>query len=213
LLQFLSPNDLSFSKLSNNIGSTYQDMGKYEESFKCYQRNIDILKSNFGTSHPYYATALNNMADLYLEMEDYEKSLALLQQAIKIFEHFYEQTPEINNSDTANSYDGLALTYIKMGNFHSAIQPSKEALKIYKKAFGKNHIKVAMALKNLARVYLIVGEYIDALILCENALEIFEKNQSYESDFLETMDDFIMIIQKMTEKDLNQIYSRPSLQG
>ena len=52
----------------NNIGATYDKVGRYEEALKLYYECLAIRKSVLKEDHPEYATTLNNIGITYLKM-------------------------------------------------------------------------------------------------------------------------------------------------
>lgn len=55
----------SYGNTLSNIGSTYHNMERYEESLIHFQYCQNIIKAALGKNHPQYAITLNNIAMNY----------------------------------------------------------------------------------------------------------------------------------------------------
>ncbi|GCE50308.1 tetratricopeptide repeat protein [Thermosporothrix hazakensis] len=104
-------------------------------------------------------------------MGAYNEAKPLLQEVLRISEHFYTR----EHPYVASSLHNLAVVYKEQGKYEEALPLCKEALEIRKRVYGREHPHVASSLHNLANVYQEQGKYEEVLPLCKEALEIAER--------------------------------------
>lgn len=89
-------NYLMVSSMYNNIGLTYDKMGKISDAIKNTQKGIFILesaKSAISYEKWFLYLMINNLADYYFKIKDYDKAEMYYQQA---FQYFYSH-PKFKN--------------------------------------------------------------------------------------------------------------------
>ncbi len=79
------------------------------------------------------------------------------------------------HTDTAISYNNIALLYNKMGDYPKALSYHHKALVIKEKVVGKEHLGTATSYNGIGSLYDTLGDYIKALIYYKKSLSIREK--------------------------------------
>jgi CHAT domain-containing protein/tetratricopeptide (TPR) repeat protein len=133
----------------------------------------EALKANeavLGTTHPDYATSLNNLAGLLHDMGSREAALPLFQKALKINEGALGK----RHPNYANSLNSLALLLRDMGDARAALPLFREAFKVNEAALGRRHSNYATGLNNLALTLAGMGDRRAALPLYREAVRVNE---------------------------------------
>ncbi len=164
------------SRIYNNLGNAYNDIGKSEKAIPLFKKAIAInpnfaeAYSNLGNAdtdigkseeaiasykkaielNPNYADAYNNLGNIYRDIGKNEEAITLYKKAIAI------------NSDYAEAYYNLGNTYHDIDK--------KEAIVLYKKAISinPNH---AESYNNLGNIYHDIDKK-EAIILYKKAIAI-----------------------------------------
>ncbi|MCX8505890.1 MAG: tetratricopeptide repeat protein, partial [Alphaproteobacteria bacterium] len=61
----------------NNLGVIKLDSADYDAAEKLFSKSLEIVRQNFGNSHPDIAAILNNIATLYLNKGEHDRALPL----------------------------------------------------------------------------------------------------------------------------------------
>jgi tetratricopeptide (TPR) repeat protein len=86
-------------------------------------------------------------------------------------------------SNIASTLICMGSVYYKLGNRVEELRMYQEAKRVYRKAFGENHVFVAGTRKNIGMVLAERGEYDDAMKQFEKAMKIYlAVNQNTDSD-------------------------------
>lgn len=119
--------------------------GQFEKAIELYQKSIDIYPT---------AEAYTYMGWAYSMLGDFEKAIELCLKAIEIDPEF------------GNPYNDIGSYLIALGRLDEAVPWLKKA--ITAKRYEPRHYPHM----NLARVYLMKGQYKDALLELENAIRL-----------------------------------------
>ena len=60
----------------NNIGSSYDDLGKHQEALEYYKKALEMRQKSLPENHPDIASSLNNLRQSYDKLTDHQKSQA-----------------------------------------------------------------------------------------------------------------------------------------
>lgn len=93
LLQVLGPNHLDVADTLNLQGKTMADMGNLTEARICYEKSLEIKKSNYGhNKHATVSRTLMNKAMLYQSEKKYEEAYTIYEECKEINAHVYGQS-------------------------------------------------------------------------------------------------------------------------
>ncbi|MBA2393179.1 MAG: tetratricopeptide repeat protein [Ktedonobacteraceae bacterium] len=101
----------------------------------------------------------------------YSEAESLLKKALFI----KEQVLGLDNPDTAQSLNNLALLYQNQGKYQEAEPLYQRSLAIFEERLGSHHPDTATSLNNLALLYQNQGKYQEAEPLYQRSLAIFEE--------------------------------------
>ena len=145
---------LTTAKNLNNLASSTNTQGKYEEAEPLYRRALDIREKALGKDHPSTAISLNNLAALYRRAGEVREAEPLYKRALDIREKALGKDhppPPPASTTWRRSSD-------TQGKYAEAEPLYKRALDICEKALGKDHPDTANSLNNLAITLSEAGE-------------------------------------------------------
>jgi tetratricopeptide (TPR) repeat protein len=135
----------------------------------------------------YYALAENAVRD-----GNYDYAETMWQAALQEAEEFGQADHRL-----ALTYEGLGEVYWYQGKFRQAERPAKQALEIYQRLRGDDHLEVGMAAHNLAMVYHAQQRYGQAEPLYKIAMSIKTKALgAKDPDVMRLLDSYADLLQK-----------------
>jgi tetratricopeptide (TPR) repeat protein len=158
------------------LGTTYHELGQYENTLKIYLEVVGIKEKVFGKNDSRYAMSLNNLAKLFEDLGEYKKSLTYLLNAKEII----EQDTGATQLDYGIILNNVAAIYIRTNETQKALSLLNESLEIHEHILGKEDAKNAHILNNIAVLYQGMGEYQKALPIRLEALKLIENNWGKE---------------------------------
>ncbi|MCK0161452.1 tetratricopeptide repeat protein [Allomuricauda sp. F6463D] len=103
--------DHGIALTNENIGSIYEDLGRFELAFKYFDKAYEYLQ---GSGSLLEINVLNNLGDIYRKTGDYESALERTYMALEL-------ASDLNDGHQLESaYTDLSKTYALMGNFKKA---------------------------------------------------------------------------------------------
>lgn len=127
-----------------NLGSVYQDLGRYEEAEEQLKASMEAM--------PSYADSHNNLGNVYYEKGLYDKAIEEFKTTLKL------------NPDLIKAYFNLGNTYLKLNRYNDAIEE-------YKIFLNRQPFNLE-ANNNLANAYYALGRYDEAIEYFKKALQI-----------------------------------------
>ncbi len=153
------------SKILNDLGLAYQNLGEPEQAIDFFQKALDLY-TQLGKPIS-QAEVLNNLGTLYANLGQYSKALDLFGKARIIFE---ENNRRFGIATTLNN---LGLLYRELGQFDRAREFYDRALLIYKDMGHRGG--EADNLHNIGLAYNDDRKYEIALVFYQRALDIWEE--------------------------------------
>lgn len=171
-------NKYQMAQALNNIGNVYDNLGKPGKAINLQQQAYDINKSI--NNKRGMASNMNNMGIAYTSLSQYHKALEYLNQTKSI----YEELGDLVNLGIVHSYLGECYLNLvddrsQVGNrFEMANAHFKKALDLAKQVGSLEDQNVA--LENLAKTYMTMGNYKDAFEAKNSALILQDSIRSSE---------------------------------
>lgn len=156
----------------NNIGNSYNNLGKYNEAILLFDSALTAWNKtpNFPTSL-FHKQALGN---LYNNKGIVHRNLGNYQEALSFYLKSLEIDKELNNqSSEASSYNNIGIIYYYMNDLDNTILYFEKALEL-KKAL-KNYESIPVSVNNIAAIYLAKGEVEKSIQTYEEAIKLYEK--------------------------------------
>ncbi|MDI6840805.1 MAG: sigma 54-interacting transcriptional regulator [bacterium] len=149
----------------HNLGLIYQSQGDFTHAEQSYKEVIETCSK---TPFPWIGTTYNNMAILSLEKGDLTQCKRWLEMSIQICKEF-------------NDKRGLLYTYIIMGEMLAETGDHELAMEKYQEALAlntklKEKETESECLENIAKLYLLQGDYYRAKQYINKALKTIEKS-------------------------------------
>ena len=118
----------------NQIGTVYEDKGKYEEAAKCYIEALDLLKRLKISGNEDEALFLRNLASVYIRQGKYQDAVEPAEKAYHIREQCLGKHP-----DTVRSIFQQGLIQANLKAFEKALSYFLDAWKMEKSLDAGNH--------------------------------------------------------------------------
>ena len=170
------------SSTLNVLSWTYKLQKKFDLAEQTMKESIDLAKISFGDSHQQVIERLCNFAIIYREKQDLPKAIEVADEARQIAE---ASTGEWNltRAQAANYSAKVYLRYAettdcqkrKKDLLNDSLKFHADALAIYEKVLGNNHIYVAGVCMTYANVCKELNEYNRALELVGLAEGIYRE--------------------------------------
>ena len=136
----------------NNLGTAKYELGEYKQAIECYEEALRIYQGNpnYGENCSMTAFSLNNLGVVLHELGEERKAIAYYEKAL----HIYKTNPDYgdNHPEVAHILVNLAEARNAQKNYSKAFFLSKQALTIFKQAFGDEHPFTTKALNLLGAV-------------------------------------------------------------
>ena len=159
------------------IGSVYNDMNKYKEALKYYQKSLGIIEKihDHSIENEYCLSEkdtreyieYNNVALAYYNLGDYENALENWLDAWREL----EDTPGV---ELATILLNMGAAYRNNGEYDRALKYEFEAKDMLEKVLSANHPDIANAYNEIGVIYFAQKLYDDAEQCFEKALHIYE---------------------------------------
>jgi tetratricopeptide (TPR) repeat protein len=171
---FFGSDHLSISKIYNNLGGAYHQLGKNEKSLENYKNAFRITEFVFkNENNEILANISNNLAKIKYEMGDYEQALEEYKKLMGIYKKIYNTDDHYLIAYTKNL---IGQVYLDKNDYDNALKYFTDSLKMKRKIFpNDSQISIVDTLVNIGGVYQKQGDYENALKSFENCLEISKK--------------------------------------
>ncbi|RYY59783.1 MAG: hypothetical protein EOO05_12185 [Chitinophagaceae bacterium] len=166
---------LYIGKTLFNTGTSYQQMGEYEEATKCYEEG-KVIFEKFGNA-TIVAQSYDVLQVLAYNLKDYAKGVALGEKAVSL----------IRRNRAASSW--LGPTLINLGTNYTQARMPEKAFAVYKEALAiskseENEFMELAVLMDLADLEIQSGQYAPAKPYLEKGLVLARKLESYENELI-----------------------------
>ena len=102
---------------------------------------------------------------IFANTQEYEK-------AKQYYECFFSRNKDVENQNTASSYNVFSMVCSRLDNIEKSEEYSKRSLEITRKIFGDHHLRTSAAYNNLANIYKSRKDYQKAKELYYKAFDI-----------------------------------------
>jgi tetratricopeptide (TPR) repeat protein len=142
----LEPDDDAIIIIYNNLGTVYHELGNNDNALIYLEKALQMSIKKYGENSLQIATTLNNIGRIHSDMGNKDKALKYYYNALNI---------RINNLpapdlETADIYFNIAQI---TPNCIYALTNYNNALNIYIKFFGPNHIKIGVIYNFIGSIY------------------------------------------------------------
>ena len=149
----------------NNLGTTYQQQGKFEQALSYYERAL-ALSEQVGNPRN-IALSFSNLGTIYRQQGKFEQALSYYKRESALNEQVG------NPAEVARSLNNLGTIYQQQGKFEQALNYYERAL-IFREQIS-NPSDIAQSLNNLGFFYFSQKEFGHALKYFKRALALYEQ--------------------------------------
>jgi serine/threonine-protein kinase len=153
------------------IGTTYRDLGRYDEARPLLERALETRRRVLGDSHPAVAESLVDLGALLAQRGDRPRAEKLYREALALS----ERTRGRESLEAARALLGLAEVLHRRLSYEESEAAAREALAIRRRLLPSAHVDVARSLALLGGLLRARGNYADAEPLNREAVAMLEK--------------------------------------
>jgi tetratricopeptide (TPR) repeat protein len=165
-------------QIYNNLGYTYQKMGRHAEALHQLNISIDLYSKpnacNFITNfNRKLACAYNNKGLVHGERGEFTAALEYINKSLDLRHDDVTLSEKQRNRlavERSYCHENLGLHYKDISEYELALHHLQEALNIRNEKLPSNHHSIAQVYNNLGRVYTLVGSQLKAFECVEQAL-------------------------------------------
>jgi tetratricopeptide (TPR) repeat protein len=173
LARSFSPSDSSLAISLNNLGSIYQERGRYHEAERLYRESLRAWTAVAEQDGGERSWALNNLATLCMTLRRHKEAVPLLDEALRL------RTKSLGSRDVQMTtiWNNLGLVNHALRNFPAAERAYQAALDIYgdyEKQKGLVHPQSASILNNLGLLRSAQGRADESRALMAQAIVLLE---------------------------------------
>jgi CHAT domain-containing protein/tetratricopeptide (TPR) repeat protein len=177
--KFLPEGHTDISQTMNNIGASYQMLGKYDDAENYYLQAIEIYEKKAqdpnAKVNPIFIIFYKNynLGSLYNSMGKYKEAKVLLQGGIDYLS--IGERKEKYVKILARFYKTMADVNFELGDFEQAKQYHEEGLQLRLEYLGEENMETPVSYQDLAAVLFEMKDYEGAKQNYEKAIDIFKK--------------------------------------
>ncbi|MEM6289673.1 MAG: serine/threonine-protein kinase [Myxococcota bacterium] len=155
----------------NIYATLLQQMGRYKEAQRRFERVLEIRERTNGPDSLRVANALNNLANVLMDQGDPEKATPLYGRAVGIGERVFGP----DHVNVGAYLNNLANSKGQQGQYDDAWPLYQRALSIFERTYGREHPDVAGFIVNMAGVARARGRTDESFALFSEALKLERK--------------------------------------
>lgn len=198
------PVGIGMAETMHIAGQVYSVLGKREKAIESYRRSISIKLEKFGEGHPEALLSLQYLAGELNRTRQFV-------EAEKIFRQIVAQNEKLHGRQNVNMLRPLIYLGLLLGNSgrpREALQLAQEALQIAEKTVGRDSTYAALAMGNVGRALMDLGNDQGAATYFREALGLMKK-------YMRPIDNAVAEQEVMLGRALNRLgkfdESRPHL--
>jgi len=166
------PGHLEHARMSSNLGGALANSGDYEEAEAMLRNALAIYEQHYqAEAHPRVAAAHNNLGRALQQAGRYEAARPHLARAWELAGQLFGK----DDPRYAVAMGNLGNLDRLLGDYAQAEELLQENVALRKSILGPQHRAVGNAMSLLAALRLDQGRAAEALVLCDEALALFEQ--------------------------------------
>jgi len=154
--------------IRQTIGTTYSQLGLYQEAQVHMARALDLRRRILGDRHPDTLTTMQELGELYIGAGKYDQAEAVLGPLLEV----RRRKLGLYHEDTLRAMNDLAGVMQYRGDYGHAARLRAEVLDGDRRVLGPDHPHTIIATNNLASSYSALGRYPQAADLLRQELDI-----------------------------------------
>ncbi|MCK4549727.1 MAG: tetratricopeptide repeat protein, partial [Candidatus Krumholzibacteria bacterium] len=177
----------------DNLAFLYMKTEKFREAEALYRQVLELRETTLEDHHPDIESSFDNLQQLFIgegnlrkKQDRFDEAIAAYLKALDIMKNSHPEAAEI-----ASLEETLAVLSVRIGDLEEAVSFYERLIILYGDTYGAHSIEYAHATRDLARVYVKMERYEQAVPLYESVVEI--QSEGLDSDAPE-------LIRSMTEQ-------------
>jgi Tfp pilus assembly protein PilF len=158
-------------KTLTNLGECLMLQRRYEPAFALIRRALVLGEANWGMNDPQLAPALNILAGIYRDLRQLDEATIALERALAMQQSVGNR--EHMMGSILNNVGDVALLRRR---YPEADKWFAEALQVFEKIYGPEHVEVGKVLNNLAESSYHQNRHIEAEAYFRRALAICDRS-------------------------------------
>ncbi len=174
--EIFGKNNINYPTILLSLSRYYYDLNDYKSAYEYQEKFLILREKILGEEHPDFIASLAAASLFYLNIEKYEKGNETFNRANDLAKkHLYFGSPE-----NARVIETLSI-YLNDGGAYDTSNKMLEIVKdIQEYNLGKDHYLIARTYESMARNYMNLYKYNEAIEYFTNALTIREKTLGSE---------------------------------
>ena len=163
--------DAIIASILFNVANVHVEREDYAEAEKALGEAVDISKKLLFMDDK-LVSILNLQGEIWRRTKKFDKSEAAYKEALGIIERVHPS----NLEKKAMLINGMCVLRFEQGRYAEAKELCEQTIANCERLFGKDHMRVALSLENMALLFIEWKQYEEAEIYYERANKIFGKN-------------------------------------
>jgi eukaryotic-like serine/threonine-protein kinase len=155
-----------------NLGNVQNQLGNYQEAERYFRQAVEIHQSWYGRDNSTTADMMTYIAQALVNQGRYDAAESFVNESLPILEHNY---PTGLHQRIALALSIKGAIAVHRGKLEDAENDYRRMAEIYRSLYGDAHQFTAVALSNLAGVYLKKGQYVRAETLLRDVVQRFNQ--------------------------------------
>lgn len=177
-----------------NLMNMYPSIDTYVNKKDFYEKALELTLLNFGEQDQSYNYIIDKLGDIYFEEENYKKALEMYNKG----RYFVEKQTQMLTEDYYYFCNKIIATLEIDNQINQAIIEGKNALENSTKNLYENHFYTGVFQNQLARLYILTGDFHLAQSNAENGLKNVLQNFGEEhTEYLNSLINIANVYEKL----------------
>ncbi len=168
-------NSLAASSLWHKMGLCFQYKGNYVQAIQYHLRAVSVFLKELGAEHPRLAELYSNIGNCYADKKEAEQAELYYRKSLHIFQAAYPN----GHPSIAQAYNNLGYVLLDQKDYAGALNlflAAENILRQFSYAF-EGHADLAITLKNQGLAQAGLGQWEQALAICEQAEKLLNHTE------------------------------------
>jgi serine/threonine-protein kinase len=172
---------IELSHVYNNLAFSQSRIGAYSEAELNYKKALKLRDAYFDSFNAKTSTSLTNLARVLSEQNKDKEALAIREENLFLIQNEYGKM----HWRTANALAGIAKMHRRSGKFNASLEASDQAVEIYEKVLGKDHLWTSRQKMRKAITLQFLNRSNEAKALFKERLEIIKSDSAEPMNYYE----------------------------
>lgn len=180
-----------------NLGNIYLESNAYDEAYRYYSKAWNAYKAGNSGDESTEITLWKSFGTLYSRMGNNIGAASCIDRALKLA----DGTPGVSPEIRASILETAAWLHHKFGHYKTALDCSREAVRIYTYVLGENHPRTVISNINVASALMDCGQLAQAHDILIEMNERLEQTVGYNHPYMSKTCFLLFQVDMMRRKD------------